>query len=468
MIADLSSLKFITSFFAELVCTDTPLQQLKDGVLYILTQRLTDGEKSKAELQKSIGQIEIKSFKHLPFGIELLDDMSLFQKDSFFSRKLEGDANFIMPLYTPDRSYKYYFVGFHKDLSTSAKTVLGMLSDDAKKIYIECSFAAFVNIMESDPHSAKNLWVQLLSNDDSKDRDKYKEAVSEYTFLGKGFETSKFSKKIPYSELREKLKKFPEIIKKLSQVSDLTAVQDEKYNYMDICHNLSPVEKNELILELSKRIDNQSVLEDIINGMIEKTDSGKLTITIKNYRDVKRKKDGRRINSDWITCLVNPSTKVQKILDFGPTPHVVYIMNLLHRIENPNDMTPLNIRDHKEKFLDIYSVVYGYERAEDYEGIKEAKDLKYSKDPKYKFDKLVKNTQKTDGSGYQSSQLSDCYKHIVNCVNLHCSFFNQSPYPYLIDKDKPLTVDSKLIDISDFKKKLTEFTQKKSAEKIVK
>ena len=51
--------------------------------------------------------------------------------------------------------------------------------------------------------------------------------------------------------------------------------------------------------------------------------------------------------------------------------------------------------------------------------------------------------------GLFGKRLTECYKIIANCVNLQCSFFNESPSPYITTLDKPLTIDPKSIEISE-------------------
>jgi hypothetical protein len=50
---------------------------------------------------------------------------------------------------------------------------------------------------------------------------------------------------------------------------------------------------------------------------------------------------------------------------------------------------------------------------------------------------------------YGTKRLTECYKIIANCVNIQCSLFNESPSPYLITLEKPLTINPKSIEISE-------------------
>ena len=132
---------------------------------------------------------------------------------------------------------------------------------------------------------------------------------------------------------------------------------------------------------------------------------------------------------DWCTYLVDENGKMQW-LDFEPAAHVIYIMNMINRTKAPNTPSVVDVGKHEKAFISIYEAIYNGDGEEQYK-------------------RLIRNVEKKSGEGYERKRLKDCYKIITNCVNVQCTLFNESPYPYITNLEKPLTIDSNLIEISD-------------------
>ena len=107
MIADLNQLKFDSSFFAKLICREQPLDGLRDGTLYVLTDNKSEWNESVIKIKESIQNSRITALWHLPYSIEPLTDISLLKSDERlyeYMENMEPSYNIIMPLYTPDRT----------------------------------------------------------------------------------------------------------------------------------------------------------------------------------------------------------------------------------------------------------------------------------------------------------------------------------------------------------------------------
>lgn len=436
MIADLNTLQFDSSSFAKIICRERAIENLRDGTLYVVTANERDWEDAIVSLQNSIAKSKVKALWHLPYYIESVADWSLLKSDEKlveYMEHYERDYNMIMPLYTPDRSSKCYFVG-KIDLENIV-VAFSFLTIDAQKVCDECSFAAFVTSLEIAPSEAKEVWMRLIdynsrmmaSGGQIAFRGKYNTSVSEYTFLGKGFEKVVNIPKMGYADLIDSLNKFPDTIEAISKSADNSS-SAEHMEYVKICQNLSAVDKNELILELSKRIGDKKVLAEAIDAVMNKAKRSRLKIRLEKKASVE-KIDGRRMYGDWCTYLVDENDKKQW-LDFEPAAHVIYIMNLIYRIKNPNNPEVVDISKHREAFVSIYDAIYDGSGEEQYR-------------------RLVCNVEKKSGEGYERKRLKDCYKIITNCINVQCSFFNENPSAYIINLDKPLTIDPKLIEISE-------------------
>lgn len=438
MVADISKIQFDSFLFAELICRERALRNLKDGTVYVLAESGSDLEDAVHKEQISIQQSKMRAFWHLPYNVDVLTDMTLFDDDVNLLDYMKSDArnyNLLMPLYTPDRSCKLYFVGRIDDVD-KLDAVFAFLSVDAQKICDECSFAAFATSVETVPDKAKNVWMQLLDNYGGRHfadgaqisfRGKYNKASSEYTFLGKGFEDLTKIPKIEYSDLLESLKRFPDTVEAISKKNELQLLE-KKMEYVRICHNLSVSEKNELILELAKRIGDKQVLQDAIDAVINKGKSSRLNVRLIKKTSV-RKTDDRRIHGDWCTYLVDENENMQW-LDFEPSAHVIYIMNLLKRKNHPDVPSVVDVNNNAAAFIAIYDYVYGCKGEE-------------------QFKRLSSIVEKEDGSGLKRKRLNDFYKIIANCVNARCSFYNESPSPYITNAEKPLTIEPALIEIPE-------------------
>ena len=432
MIADLNILQFDSHFFAKLICRERSINGLNDGTLYILTENRSEWNDAVIKVQESIKQSRVKALWHLPYSIEALTDLSSLESDERlleYMKISEPEYNLIMPLYTPDRSYKCYFIGKVDEIE-HLNAAFSFLTVDAQKGCDECSFAAFATSIETTPENAKQVWMRLIDHNSRQMlhtggkisfRGKYNTTVGEYTFLGKGFEKKISIPKIEYADLIDSLKKFPDTVEAISKSTD-NSTSDVQMEYVKICQGLSAVDKNELILELSKRIEDKRILAEAIDAVINKAKTSRLKIRLIGKASG-AKIDGRRMHGDWATYLIADNGNKQW-LDFEPPAHVIYIMNLINRINNPDSPSVVDVCKHEEAFVSIYDAIYDGDGKEEYE-------------------RLVTNKK------YGTNRLNECYKIIANCVNIQCSLFNESPSPYITTLDKPLTIDPESIEISE-------------------
>ncbi len=432
MIADLNILQFGSHFFAKLICRERAIDGLHDGTLYVLTDNRCEWNDAVLKVQESIKQSRVRALWHLPYSIEALTDLSSLESDERlleYMENTEPSYNMIMPLYTPDRSYKCYFIGKVDEIEHLNAAFI-FLTVDAQKVCDECSFAAFATSIETAPEKAKQVWMRLIDYNSRNMlptggqisfRGKYNTTVGEYTFLGKGFEKMISVPKIEYADLIDSLNKFPDTVEAISKSTN-NSTSDVQMEYVKICQGLSAVDKNELILELSKRIKDKRILADAIDAVINKAKTARLKIELIGKASA-GKIDGRRIYGDWSTYLTDDKGNRQW-LDFEPAAHVIYIMNLINRINYPDSPTIVDVCQQEEAFVSIYEAIYD-------EGGKE------------QYKRLVTDEK------YGTKRLKECYKIIANCVNIQCSFFNESPSPYITTLDKPLTIDPKSIEISE-------------------
>lgn len=432
MIADLNILQFGSHFFAKLICRERVIKGLHDGTLYILTGNRCEWNDAVLKVQESIKQSRVRALWHLPYSIEALTDLSSLESDERlleYMENTEPSYNMIMPLYTPDRSYKCYFLGRLSDVE-HLEAAFVFLTVDAQKVCDECSFAAFATSIETAPENAKQVWMRLIDYNSRNMlptggqisfRGKYNTTVGEYTFLGKGFEKMISVPKIEYADLIDSLNKFPDTVEAISKSTN-NSTSDVQMEYVKICQGLSAVDKNELILELSKRIKDKRILAEAIDAVINKAKTSRLKIQLIGKASGS-KIDGRRVHGDWSTYLVGENGNKQW-LDFEPAAHVIYIMNLINRINNPETPSVVDVCKQEEAFMSIYNAIY-------------------DGDGKEQYRRLVTDER------YGTKRLTECYKIIANCVNIQCSFFNESPSPYITTLDKPLTIDPKSIEISE-------------------
>lgn len=432
MIADLNVLQFDSHFFAKLICRERAIGGVRDGTLYILTENRCEWNDAVLKVQESIGQSRARALWHLPYSMEALTDLSSLESDGRlldYLKNSEPEYNLIMPLYTPDRNYKCYFIG-RVDEAEHLNAAFGFLTVDAQKVCDECSFAAFATSVETAPDNAKELWMKLIDYNSSSIlptgghisfRGKYNTTVGEYTFLGKGFEKMISVPRIEYADLINSLNKFPDTVEAISKSTDNSS-SDVQMEYVRICQGLSAEDKNELILELSKRIKDKRILAEAIDAVINKAKSSRLKIELIGKASG-GKIDGRRIHGDWCTYLVDEKGDRQW-LDFEPAAHVIYIMNLINRINNQDTPSVVDVCKQEETFISIYNAIY-------------------DGDAKEQYKRLVTDER------YGSKRLTECYKIIANCVNIQCSFFNESPSPYVTTLEKPLTINPQSIIISD-------------------
>ena len=432
MIADLNILQFDSHFFAKLICRERAIEGLHDGTLYVLTEDRCGWNNAVHKVQESIKQSRVKALWHLPYSIEALSDFSSLKSDERLFEYMENSEpkyNLIMPLYTPDRNYKCYFIGKVDEIE-HLNAAFSFLTVDAQKVCDECSFAAFATSIETAPDDAKQLWMKLIdynsrnmlpTGSQISFRGKYNTTVGEYTFLGKGFEKMISVPKIEYADFIRSLNKFPDTIEAISKSTNNNS-SDVQMEYVKICQGLSAVDKNELILELSKRIKDKRILAEAIDAVINKAKTSRLKIELIGKASG-GKIDGRRMHGDWSTYLVD-SNGNRQWLDFEPAAHVIYIMNLINRINKPDSPSVVDVCKHEEAFVSIYDAIYDGGGKEQYK-------------------RLVTDEK------YGTKRLTECYKIIANCVNIQCSLFNESPSPYITTLEKPLTINPHSIEISE-------------------
>ena len=125
---------------------------------------------------------------------------------------------------------------------------------------------------------------------------------------------------------------------------------------------------------------------------------------------------GERIHGDWHPYLVDTQQGKARRIKLEKTTNIIYIMNLIHKVNNPDMDEVADIQKNSEQFIKLYNELYG-----DEEG-------------KEKYIKLFYSTKK------KKHPLTDIYREITNSVNKTAIQLGHDPAPYVVNLDKPLTL----------------------------
>lgn len=401
------------------ITLSTPIEGLYDNVIYIMSGGSSKWHSAIKALE-SIEQIKEYNIYELTESILPPETAEAFL-----------GANIILPLFFSDLDAVCYLTDYVEEPTPiDLEASIYHLTDDAHALEQEASFLSFLKLSRDNPQQAKNLWNSLETIRDYNPRGKYSKMPSEYAFLGRGFEKKEESLMKNYTDRVEYLKKFPNTIEGIKASLDVC-----KKDFRGICDSLSISEKNELILELAKRVSTQAELSNALDSVINKGMKSKLIIRVEEkgiteIQDI----DARFRMGGWRTFLVDKETKKSEWLDFEPSAHVLYLMNLIYRVRHkegePERAIGLTSHTNQKAFLRIFEEIYG--------GGDDA------------LNRLIrKSYANPDGKGYLRNRTPDCYKIIANCINQKCIEMGESPAPYLATQFTPLTIEPKLIELPE-------------------
>lgn len=393
-----------------------PIEGLFSYVVYVIPEI---GSEWHSTIESVIGRFGAEGV-----GVyELYDDKLLLQCAEFFH------ANIILPLYLSETSSYCYLTANIPYPDMIEGTIYSLLAD-AATIEDEVSYLAFVNLVEKEPNLAIKQWISMTREKERVSRGKYSKLPSDYAFLGKGFALKSESLVNKYSDRMNYIGKFQKTIEGLKNKYDF--YDSYKEDYKGICDSLTVSEKNELILELAKRISSRDLLSEAINTVVHKGENSSLYVKVRRKYNIGQGEiDHRRRQGAWRTYLVNNITGEERWLDFEPAAHVIYLMNLIYRSNHePDKVIDLSSHTNKKAFKDIYN-------------------LTYSGNAEEQLNRLTNVKPKENGGGYLRKRITDSYKIIANCVNEKCSEMGELPSPYIPTLDSPITIDSKLIEIPD-------------------
>lgn len=409
---DVSKIRRNNQGFINCISLQDPIEGLFSYVVYVIPEI---GSEWHSMVESIRGHFETEGI-----GVyELYEDRLLLQCAESFH------ANIILPLYLSETSNFCYLTANIPYPDMIEGTIYSLLAD-AATIEDEVSYLAFVNLVEKEPDLAMKQWISMTREKERVSRGKYSKLPSDYAFLGKGYAMKSESLVNKYSDRMNYIGKFQKTIEGLKNKYD-----SFKEDYKGICDSLTVSEKNELILELAKRISSQDQLSEALNTVVNKGENSSLYVKVRRKYNIGQIEiDHRRRQGAWRTYLVNNITGEERWLDFEPAAHVIYLMNLIYRSNHePDKVIDLSSHTNKEAFKSIFSLTYNGNAEE-------------------QLSRLIKPMPK-GGGGYLRKRTTDSYKIIANCVNEKCSEMGELPSPYIPTLDSPITIDSKLIEIPD-------------------
>ena len=443
MIADISLVNLHSKYFAELVKAYSPINELKDGVVYVKTNNDDNWKAAVSKVKESFANCSMRGSWLMKYDIDILPEDLYQNNDSIVSNLLGAENNIIMPVFLPDRMEQYYFVGTVTKIE-HLEPVASFLSIDVQNLIEACLPYALSAMEDSNLESVSQGIYDEKFTDEWADEVK---VLNASMYVGPAFrgmvapnplamlgvaavKAADAIKKglISYKKKREYIMNLTSVGKKLR--SEDSKIQEEgKIEYAQAIEALSEHEKVLLLQALIKDVKPKS-LNNILAAIADREALGEQTkykIVFKPW-ETKFKEQG--FDDNFRNCIFVADGDALHPLKMNKISMVIYTMALIEKVTKKKKYTIVDVKANNKAFNDIYRFLF----------------TDFHKDSTQKrYEELFLRNADKPNAPIRSGRLSENYNDIE--VSLQNTFKNldEDYSPFLTNSTNPLAINASKI-----------------------
>ncbi|MBQ0058010.1 MAG: hypothetical protein KBT20_10185 [Bacteroidales bacterium] len=443
MIADISQVYLYSKFFAELIKADSPINELKDGVVYVKANNDANWNAAVSKVKESFANCSMRGSWLMKYDIDVLPEDLYQNNDSFVSNLLGTENNIIMPVFLPDRMEQYYFVGAVTNIE-NLEPAASFLSIDVQKLIEACLPYALSQMEENKLEElSKGIYEETIHNawaDEIKRINAGMKAGPSFRALDSGHpltmlgddavkEAERIKKgNVAYVERRKYIKNLPSAIKKLRN-DDEKVIKEGKKEYAQAYESLSEHERVLIFMALFENVKNKT-----INNILNIIDREKLASQTKysivfQPWEAKYSKD-YNLKDYYKKCLfIADGTNIYPV-KMSKSSMVVYTLSLIEKVTKNKKNAIVDIEANNKAFIDTYKILFN----------------DYNENTTQKmYVQLFKRNTDTPVAPIRSGRLSENYKDIEAALAETFQNLDEDYLPFLANSTTPLAIDASKI-----------------------
>lgn len=443
MIADISQVNLHSRLFAELVKAYTPINELKDGVVYVKTNNDDNWNAAVSKVKESFANCSMRGSWLMKYDIDVLPEDLYQNNEPIVSNLLGTENNIIMPVFLPDRMEQYYFVGAVTNIE-HLEPVASFLSIDAQNLIESCLPYALSQMEDKNLEElSKGIYDEKLT-DEWADEVKVLNASmcvgpafrgmvapNPLAMLGDAaVKAADAIKKelISYKKKREYIMNLPSVGKKLR--SEDSKIQEEgKVEYAQAIEALSEHEKVLLLQALIKEIKPKS-LNNILAVIANREALGEHTkykIVFKSW-EAKFKEQG--FDDNFRNCIFVADGDTLHPLKMNKSSMVIYTMALIEKVTKEKKYTIVDVKANNKAFNDIYRFLF-------HDFHKDTTQKRYE-------ELFLRNADKPNAP-IRSGRLPENYNDIEASLQNTFKHLDEDYSPFLTNSTTPLAISASKI-----------------------
>lgn len=371
MITDISQVNFHSKHFAELVKGYYPIEELKDGVVYVKTNNDAHWNTAVNEVKEAFANCSMRGSWLMKYDIDVLPEKFYPNKESIVSNLMGTESNIIMPVFLPDRMEQYYFVGSVTNVE-HLEPAVSFLSVDAQNLIVACLPYALSVIEESDLKSiSQGIYGEKLTNelaDGVKRLNENMNAGLAFRGLHAPNPLTKFGDaavkaadeikkgRVPYKKEREFIMNLPSAAKKLK--SEDSRIQEE--GKIEFAKAFEALDEHEMVLLLEALIKETKpkAFKNILAAIADREALGERTrynIVFKPWEE-KFKEQG--FDDNCKNCMFIKDGETLYPIKMHKISMVIYTIALIEKATKNKKNTIVDIKINNKAFKEVYKYLF--------------------------------------------------------------------------------------------------------------
>lgn len=440
MIADISQINLYSKGFAELVKGYYPIEELKDGVVYVKTNNDAHWNAAVSKIKFFFANCSMRGSWLMKYDIDVLPEKLYPNKESIVSNLMGTESNIIMPVFLPDRVEQYYFVGSVTNVE-HLEPAVSFLSVDAQNL-IEACFPYALSVMEENDLKSvsQGIYDEKLTDEWADEVKRLNERMN--TGLSfRGLHTpnplAKFGDaavkaadeikkgKVPYKKEREFIMNLPSAAKKLN--SKDSRIQEE--GKIEVAKAFEALDEHEKVLLLEALIKGTKppFLKNIIATIADRETLGERTkynIVFKPW-EAKFKELG--FDDNCKNCMFIKDGETLLPIKMQKSSMVIYTMALIEKVTKNKKYAIVDVKVNEKAFNDIYKYLF-YDFNED--------------TIKTRYKVLFHRNTENPNAPIRTGRLSENYKDIEASLQNTFKNLEEDYSPFLTNLRTPLAINA--------------------------
>lgn len=444
MISDISKINLQSKFFAKLVKADSPIEDLKYGVVYVKTNDDSEWNEAVAKVKADFAESIMRGSWLIKYDVEVLPKGLYSDEDLEISKLLGDENNLIMPVFLPDRNDLYYFVGSVPGVK-NLEAAASILTVDAQNLMtdsIPYALSAMEEARLSDiiqgiiDNRLRDDWAEEVKKLNSNTRGNVAfrgmlspKPLSVFGDAAVEAAAAVENGELSYKNRRKLIMDLPSAVKKFNSADS----QTREAGKIGCAQALAALSEHEMVLLCSALFTDAKIkhLKNIVTTIADRESLGaqtKYKLVIKerkaDYGELYNIKDYHKF------CLfVADGDKLQPV-KMSKSSLAIYTMSLIEKVTKNKKYAIVDVKANKKAFAKVYECLFcSYNEGE----------------VEKQYVELFKRNVDKPNVPLRTGRLPENYKEIEASLQNAFKTLDEDYSPFLANSKTPLAITAEKI-----------------------